>query len=64
MASFAEKADLIKAAALKEEGTDPIAIAKHLMHLPFVSMHGPEHHMLDGSAFLVAYAHEDNLFDK
>ena len=52
MATFQDKAELIKATCLKETSSDPIAIAKHLMHLPGISMHGPEHHMLDGSAFL------------
>jgi hypothetical protein len=55
MATFQDKAELIKAACLKETSSDPIQIAKHLMHLPGISMHGPEHHMLDGSAFLTAY---------
>lgn len=55
MASFHEKAEMIKAACLKETSSDPIAVAKHLMHLQGISMHGPEHHMLDGSAFLTAY---------
>ena len=38
MASFIEEADLIKEAVQKEQGTDPIVIAKHLMHLPGISM--------------------------
>ena len=38
MATFIEKADLIKEAVQKEQGTDPIVIAKHLMHLPGISM--------------------------
>ena len=25
------------------------------MHKDFVNMHGPEHHFLDGTAFLIAY---------
>jgi len=63
MATFIEKADLIKEAVQKEQGTDPIVIAKHLMHLPGISMHGPEHHMLDGSAFLRAYQNAGGVID-
>jgi hypothetical protein len=63
MSSFQEKAELIQAACLKETSSDPIEVAKHLMRLPFVSMHGPEHHMLDGSAFLTAYRNAGGAVD-
>lgn len=61
--NFQAKADLLKAAALKESGSDPIAIAIDLMSLPEISLHGPEHHMLDGTAFLVAYHNAVGGFD-
>jgi hypothetical protein len=34
---------------------DPYAIANELMQNPAVNMHGPEHHVLIGSALLAAY---------
>ena len=53
--SMEEKYSLIKKNLLDEKGTNPIKIIKHLMHKEFVNIHGPEHHFLDGAAFLVAY---------
>jgi hypothetical protein len=51
-----EKMDLIKAELKKPQASkDPLSIAHSLMRKDFVSMHGPEHHMLDGGSFLVAY---------
>ena len=40
---------------LAEKSKDPIVIIKKLMDLPFCHMHGPEHHVLVGSALLTAY---------
>lgn len=45
----------IEKVALESSSTDPIEIAIDMMKMECVSMHGPEHHFLDGSAFLVAY---------
>ena len=39
--------------------TDPIKILNAWMDMPEVNMHGPEHHVLDGAALLVAL---DNWF--
>lgn len=50
-----QKYDLIKQDVLKCGDTDPIAIARAVMNEDFVGMHGPEHHFLDGAAFLMAY---------
>lgn len=50
-----EKYQLIREAVLKAEGTDPVAIAVSVMKRDFVAIHGPEHHFLDGAAFIVAY---------
>ncbi len=63
MVSFHDKAELIKAVCLQEKDSDPIAIALHLMAIPEISMHGPEHHMLDGSAFLTAYKNAGGQVD-
>ena len=50
-----EKYDLIKQQISKLSSANPIDIVKELMHQSFVSIHGPEHHFLDGAAFLAAY---------
>ena len=47
--------DLIKKAVLKCEGKNPVDIARSVMNEKFVNIHGPEHHFLDGAAFLMAY---------
>ena len=41
---------LIKEELLKETDTNPIRIIKRIMKKDFVSIHGPEHHYLDGAA--------------
>lgn len=46
---------LIKDEAVKSSSKNPIEIAKELMRKEFINIHGPEHHFLDGAAFLVAY---------
>lgn len=50
-----EKFSLIREAVLKETSNDPVEIAKNVMKNAFVSIHGHEHHFLDGAAFIVAY---------
>lgn len=49
------KISAIRDALLKENGNDPAEIAMNVMKSDFVSIHGPEHHFLDGAAFIVAY---------
>ncbi len=39
----------------KEKSTNPLEIIDRLMSQPFCHMHGPEHHILVGSALLTAY---------
>jgi len=63
MSSISDKAQTIRGVCLQEKGKDPIVIAKKLMHLACVSMHGPEHHFLDGAAFLTAYHNIEGGFD-
>lgn len=46
---------MVKAACLSSESGDPIEIVTSLMRLPGIHMHGPEHHIMDGSALLTAY---------
>lgn len=50
-----EKYNLIKKAVLKCDSKNPVDIARSVMDEEFVNMHGPEHHFLDGAAFIVAY---------
>ena len=40
---------------LNEASTNPIIIIEKLMNLNFCHMHGPEHHIMVGSALLTAY---------
>lgn len=47
--------DQIIGACLEETSKDPYEIISHLMALPFCHMHGPEHHIMVGSALLTAY---------
>lgn len=49
-----EKYELIKKHLIEEKGTNPIKIVKSLMHSDFINIHGPEHHFLDGAAFMKA----------
>jgi len=63
MVSFEEKVDLIKDACLKERSSDPVEVAVHLMKMEVISLHGPEHHMLDGAAFLTAYKNAGGAID-
>lgn len=45
---------------LQEKSTDPIMILEHMMAKDYISMHGPEHHFLDGAALLVAMYNMDS----
>ncbi len=45
----------IRSICLSSTSTDPIAIALECMSLQEVHMHGPEHHVLVGSAILTAF---------
>lgn len=50
-----EKAELIIKDIKLEEGTNPIRIFKKIARKEYISLHGPEHHILDGASLLVAY---------
>lgn len=47
--------DSIFSVCLNETSKNPIAIIRKMMDLPFCHMHGPEHHIMVGSALLTAY---------
>ncbi len=47
--------DSIFGLCLNEKSKNPIDIINKMMKLPFCHMHGPEHHIMVGSALLTAY---------
>lgn len=58
-----EKIQRILALCMEQTGTDPVAIAQRLMADPLISIHGPEHHILDGAALLTALHNAGEDFD-
>src|SRR5574344_1534714 len=58
-----EKYELIEEACLKSASKNPVVIAKEIMKKDYVNMHGPEHHLLDGAAFLTAYKNAGGNID-
>lgn len=50
-----EKAELIIKDIKLENGTNPVHIFKKIARKEYISIHGPEHHILDGASLLVAY---------
>ena len=55
--------DRIIGACLEETSKDPCKIISRLMELPFCHMHGPEHHIMVGSALLTAYKNAGSDID-
>ncbi len=47
--------DSIIGVCLAEKSKNPAVIIKKMMALPFCHMHGPEHHVMVGSALITAY---------
>lgn len=47
--------DIMIGLCLKEISKNPVAIIEKMMEQPFCHMHGPEHHVMVGSALLTAY---------
>ena len=58
-----EKAELIIRDIKQEQGTDPVHIFKNIAKNDYVSIHGPEHHILDGASLLVAYKNAGGKID-
>ena len=58
-----EKAELIVKDIKKEQGTNPVVIFKQIAEKEYVSIHGPEHHILDGVSLLVAYKNAGGEID-
>lgn len=55
--------DQIIGACLNETSRNPYEILSRLMDLPFCHMHGPEHHVMVGSALLTAYKNAGGEID-
>ena len=55
--------DTIFGLCLSETSTDPVAILRKMMDLPFRHMHGPEHHVMVGAALLTAYQNAGGQLD-
>lgn len=55
--------DSILALCLAEKSKNPVEIIKKMMNLPFCHMHGPEHHVMVGSALLTAYKNAGGNID-
>ena len=47
--------DSIFGMCLEETSADPLVILEKMMAMPFCHMHGPEHHVMVGSALITAY---------
>ena len=58
-----EKYARIREDALAAIGCDPVHIAHEIMRRDTINMHGPEHHFLDGAAFLAAYCNAGGEID-
>ncbi|MCQ2510791.1 MAG: DUF5714 domain-containing protein [Lachnospiraceae bacterium] len=58
-----EGMDSIMGVCLGTSSTDPIEIIRQMMDLPFCHMHGPEHHVMVGSALLTAYKNAGGKID-
>ena len=58
-----EKYQFIKNECLLSGEKDPLKLLVSIMKKPFISMHGPEHHILDGACFLTALYNAGAEFD-
>lgn len=59
----AEKAALIIRDIRKETGINPMQVFKNIAAKDYISIHGPEHHILDGASILVAYKNAGGNID-
>lgn len=55
--------DSVFSLCLSEKSKNPVEIIKKMMNLPFCHMHGPEHHVMVGSALLTAYKNAGGKID-
>lgn len=61
--NITEKADLIIQDVKKEKGVNPAVIFQNMARKDYISIHGPEHHVLDGACLLVAYHNAGGRMD-
>ncbi|MGN0818163.1 MAG: DUF5714 domain-containing protein [Candidatus Coproplasma sp.] len=61
--SMEDKYALIKSEIVKIKSKNPVTVVREMMKKDFVSIHGPEHHFLDGAAFLTAYVNAGGKAD-
>lgn len=61
--SLDEKYNLIRKELLNISLKDPLKISKIIMQNDYINIHGPEHHFLDGGAFLTAYRNSGGDID-
>ncbi len=58
-----EKYELILKKLKQSTSKNPVDVAVSVMNEDFVSMHGPEHHLIDGGSFLTAYKNAGGQID-
>lgn len=58
-----EKANQIIEDIRKEKGVSPVRIFKDMAQKDYISIHGPEHHVLDGASILMAYYNAGGKID-
>ncbi len=58
-----DKYELIKKEIINYKSKKPIDIVCEMMDKDYISIHGPEHHFLDGAAFLIAYKNSGGDID-
>lgn len=58
-----EKGRLIISDIVKEEGCDPGRIFRNMAKKEYISIHGPEYHILDGACILTAFRNAGGMID-
>lgn len=58
-----EKAQRIIREIREEKGCNPVQIFKKMAAKDYISIHGPEHHVLDGASILAAYHNAGGKID-
>ncbi len=58
-----EKAQKILEDIRLEKGTDPARIFRNMAQKDYISIHGPEHHILDGACILTAFYNAGGTID-
>ena len=58
-----EKAIKIIEDIKQEKGYNPVHIFKNMAQKDYISIHGPEHHILDGACLLMAYYNAGGIID-